>query len=287
MDAALRKRLKDLELRAVRLVSSRFLGEWASNVRGQGLEFRDLREYVVGDDVRRLDWKATARSGKPQLRRFTEDRQQTIWIAVDLSASMMGDKRALCQEIVAVLGWTAVKQNDRFGLLGFSDRLELHREPGRGSYHLWTSLEELVSFAPSSRRTDFTPLWDFLSHRAGHRSTVIILSDFWAGLDQRAIGALARRHEVLALQVLDAKEFGQVPGGLCLVEDAETGGSSWVDLSSRRMNGGLKSATEADRLRSAAQLRKAGVWYTWLSTKGDWLADLTDFFHRRTEVVGV
>ncbi len=287
MDAALRRRLKELEIHALRLVNSRFLGEWSSNVRGQGLEFRDLREYVVGDDVRSLDWKATARSGRPQLRRFSEDRQQTIWLAIDLSASMQGNKSRLAQEILAVLAWAAVKQTDRFGVIGFTDRIELYRNPARGEAQLWAALEDLLSWTPQSSATDLGPVQDFFLHRPSHRSTIIMISDFWTGLDTRRLGALAQRHDVLALQVLDPREFGQVPGGLCLVEDPETGQTAWVDLGSSHMNRRLQESTEADRQAVRLNLRRAGVWYASFSTGGDFLPPLLDFFHRRTEARGV
>jgi uncharacterized protein (DUF58 family) len=286
IDPALKRRVKDLEIRAIHLVSNRFMGEWASNMRGQGLEFRDLREYVIGDDVRRLDWKATARSGKPQLRQFTEERQQNVWFALDLSASMHGPKATLAREIVAVLGWAAVRQGDPFGLVGFTDRIEIHRPAARGEAQLWAGVDDVVGCHTQSRQTDFSPVGEFFLKKAGNRATVIIVSDFAAGLDKHLLSALAMRHEVIALQITDPREEGFLPGALALFEDSESGERGWVDLSSPRASKLLRDECAASREETRAALRKAGIWYRDFPAGQDFLPPLMEFFHRRREVIG-
>jgi len=286
IDSALRRRVKDLEVRALRLVGSRFMGEWASNMRGQGLEFRDLREYVIGDDVRRLDWKATARTSHPQMRQFTEERQQQIWLALDLSASMEGRKAALARELLAVLGWAAVKQGDPFGLVGFSDQIELSRRPARGESQLWATVEDIVRHTVTSPQTDFAPLWEFFLKRVTARSTIIVVSDFAGALDRRMLGALAKRHEVLAFRMIDPRETGLIQGGLALFEDSESGGKAWIDLSSPRAAARLRAASDSSREATRAALRSSGVWYADFSPDEDFLPPLMEFFHRRREVLG-
>lgn len=286
IDSVLRRRMKELELRALHFVSGSLLGEWASNMRGQGLEFRDLREYVIGDDVRRLDWKATARSGHPQLRRYTEDRQQNIWLALDLSASMNGAKTTLAREILAVLGWAAVKQGDRFALMGFTDRVEFYRPAACGESQLWASLEDVISHPAQSKQTDFAPVWEFFLKRLSvHRATIIIVSDFAAGLDSRMLRALAVRHEVLAFQIIDPRESGAT-SGLALYEDSETGEQSWIDVSSEKSVRALIESNDADQKRIKKELRKSGVWYASFCVGQDFLPSLMEFFHRRMEVLG-
>ena len=286
MDAATRQRLKRLEISAQRLVSGRFLGEWSSNVRGQGLDFQDLREYVPGDDVRHLDWKATARSGRPQLRRFAEDRQQSIWLAIDLSASMEGAKAELARELVAVLGWAAIKQSDRFGVIGFTDRVEIHRPPARGEAQLWASLEDILGHQTLSPKTSLSPVWDFCSRQLGHRSTIIVVSDFRAELDARALGALASRHELLAFRLLDHLDEGEIEGRLALVTDAETGARAWVDFSRRGMKEklALELAQSGDEIRR--EFRRHGAWYAEFRSGEDYLPPLMKFFHGRREAIG-
>jgi uncharacterized protein (DUF58 family) len=286
IDPALRRRVKDLEIRALHLVSGRFMGEWASNMRGQGLEFRDLREYVIGDDVRRLDWKATARSGRPQLRQFTEERQQHIWFALDLSASMDGKKTALARELLAVLGWAAVKQGDPFALMGFSDRVEFSRQPARGEAQLWASVEDVVGCERQSKQTDFAPVWEFFLKRLRARATIVIVSDFSSGLDKRMLSALAMRHEVLAFRLSDPREEGRIDGGLSMFEDSETGEMAWVDLSSSSASARLRDMSDEDRERTKRELRKAGVWHQSFAVGEDFLLPLMEFFHRRREVIG-
>jgi uncharacterized protein (DUF58 family) len=286
MDAAARQRLRKLEIGALRLVDGRFLGEWSSNVRGQGLDFQDLREYVPGDDVRHLDWKATARSGRPQLRRFAEDRQQNIWLAIDLSASMAGAKAELARELLAVLGWAAIKQSDRFGVLGFTDRVEIHRPPARGEAQLWASLEDIIGHEAASPKTSLRPVWDFCSRQLGHRSTIVVVSDFRAELSPRALGALTGRHELLAFRVADPRDEGRLAGRLALVTDGETGERSWVDFSRRGM--GRKLAEEMSRSGEELrrEFRRRGAWYAEFRADRDFLPPLMEFFHRRREAMG-
>jgi uncharacterized protein (DUF58 family) len=286
MDAALRQRLRKLEIGASRLVTGRFLGEWASNVKGQGLDFQDLREYVPGDDVRHLDWKATARSGRAQLRRFTEDRQQTIWLAIDLSASMDGAKSDMAKELLATLGWAAIKQQDRFGVLGFTDKVEILRAPARGEAQLWASLEDILTHETRSPKTSLAPVWEYFSRALTHRSTIIVVSDFWADLDSRALGPLARRHEVLAFRVHDRRERGDTPGRLARLEDSESGAAAWVDLSSKALAREMASGLMASDEELRAEFRRRGAWYASFPTDADFLPPLMAFFHRRREVIG-
>lgn len=285
IDAAIRRRVKELEIRAIHLVSGRFMGEWASNMRGQGLEFRDLREYVVGDDVRRLDWKATARSGKPQLRQFTEERQQAIWFALDLSASMEGRKSEMARQILAVLGWAAVKQGDPFGLIGFTDRVEFHRPAGRGEAHLWAAVEDVVERKTESKQTNFAPLGEFFLKRVPNRATVVVLSDFAGKIDHRMLGALALRHELLAFQIVEPREEGEAPEGLARFVDSETGEEAWIDLSSRAAQERLREEALADRNGKSAEFRRAGAWHRAFRADSDFMIPLIEFFHRRMEAI--
>lgn len=292
MDDALRRKLRKLEIGALRLVDGRFLGEWSSNVRGQGLDFQDLREYVPGDDVRHLDWKATARSGRAQLRRFSEDRQQSIWIAIDLSASMRGAKAEFARELLAALGWAAIKQSDRFGVLGFTDRVELHRPPARGEAQLWASLEDVLGHEAASPKTSLGPAWSFFSRRPTHRSTIIVLSDFRAELDSPGLGALASRHELLAFRIHDPREDGEAaagsrsPGRLALVSDGESGRRAWIDFSKRGMAAALAEESARFGRELKLECRRRGAWYAEFRADRDFLPPLIEFFHRRRESIG-
>ncbi len=291
IDAALRQRVKELEVRALKLVSHRFMGEWESNMRGQGLEFRDLREYVSGDDIRRIDWKATARSGRAQLRQFTEERQQRIWFALDRSASMEGAKERLAGEILAVLGWAAVTQGDAFGLVTFTDSIEKTILPARGEAALWAAVEAAVSDEPSSKRTGFAPLFSFFMNSVRTRSTVIILSDFadpkfWgSNFDSGAVkrlGTLALAHDVIALRLRDPVAQGRFQAGLAPVVDPETGDRIWVDLSSKKNLELLRAAEEKRSAALSLSFRKTGVRNQTFDAGADFVPPLMDLFRRRS-----
>jgi len=287
MDPELRQRLKKLEVQALRLVNSRFLGEWTSNVKGQGLDFRDLREYVPGDDVRRLDWKATARSGKAQLRQFSEDRQQTLWLALDLSASMEGSKENLARQMLAALAWAAVKQGDRFGLLGFTKTVEIHKKPARGEVQLWAALEAVLNYKKQYAQTDFQALLDFFLKQSTHRSTIIILSDFQAELDIKTLKALSARHEVIAFHLLETRFDLNKTGGLVYFYDSETSETAWVDASSRSFQEKFQEAETLRKQRLKSLFGTSAAWYKEFSAEKDFVPDLLSFFHQRREVLGV
>lgn len=285
MDPKFRRRLAGLEIHAQRLLNTPQKGDWLSTVRGQGLEFRDLREYVPGDDVRRLDWKATARSGRPQLRRYDEDRQQEIWFAFDLSASMTGPRRELALEVLALLAWAAVRKGDRFGLVGFTDRIELTRRPARGETQLWALLEDLLTEVPVSKGTDLGPLWRHFLRSGGHRSTLIVLGDFQSNPQAELLRTLTQRHDLLALQVYEVRTLA-ANLGLSPWTDSETGETSWIDLGSPLVRQALAQAEASEREALQRELRKAGAWCQALPAGAAYLPLLLEFFQRRREVLG-
>lgn len=289
MDPSLRTRLRFLEIRARHLADSRLLGEWISNIQGQGLDFRDLRDYVPGDDIRRLDWKATARTGKPHIRQFQEDRQQTVHLALDLSASMnWGLKAQRASEILALVGWAAVLQKDRFSLTGFTDRLEFTREPRRGEAQLWSALQDLMTFRPQGKKTQFSSLWNLWFSSLTHRSTCILLSDFQVEmpqLDMGALKALAAKHDLWIFHIHDPAELAS--GGLVELEDAESGARSWVDASQGSRLKKNRYLLEEERLSFASQIRKNGGWYGYFPVDQDPFALLLEFLKKRERVVHV
>lgn len=289
MDPKLRSRLKDLEIRARHLAGHRLLGEWSANIQGQGLEFRDLRDYVPGDDLRRLDWKATARTGRPQIRQFREDRHQTVQLALDLSASMEGGSKAQrAGEILAMVSWAAVLRKDRFALTGFSDRIEFFRPPSQGEAQLWSTLQDVLTLQARGRKTSFSPLLHHWMSTILHRSTCIILSDFQVEEDDLDLGhlkALAARHDLWIFHLADRRELEE--GGLCAIKDSETGDRAWVDASSGRALLRQRYLNEEARLVFSAKIRKAGAWYAHFPVDRDPFPLLLEFLHRRGRVIHV
>jgi uncharacterized protein (DUF58 family) len=199
---------------------------------------------------------------------------------------MAGAKAELARELLAVLGWAAIKQSDRFGVLGFTDQVEIHRPPARGEAQLWASLEDILAHEVRSSKTSLSPVWEFCSRYLLHRSTIIVVSDFRADLDPKALGAIASRHELLAFRVVDPRDEGEVEGRLDLVVDGETGEKAWVDFSRRGMRRKLSDETAKSGDAVRREFRRHGAWYAEFRAGREYLVPLMQFFHRRREAIG-
>lgn len=286
IDESLRKRLKSLQIKARHLADSPLAGEWTSNVLGQGLEFRDLREYVPGDDIRRLDWKATARTGRAHLRQFRQDRQKTVHLALDLSASMSyGTKAQRARELFTLLGWTAVLHRDRFALVGFTEKLEFHRPPAQGEPQLWAGLQQFFSLEPQSVKTDFGPLWTYWRHTLNHRATCIVISDFAGSWDVNSLRGLCQRHDLWVFHVSDPVEVEGSDGGLVRLRDPENGSQAWADISPQVQKGRQMAWEEARRQELEQEIRRAGGWYAHFPGDQDYFPILMDFLRKRDRII--
>ncbi len=230
-------RVRAIELRARRLVDTRFLGEYHAVFRGRGIEFDELRAYVPGDDVRALDWKAYARTGEPHIRRYREDRDLTVIFAVDISASQFTGaapqpKAALAAEIAAVLALAAIRNKDRVGLLLFAGQPERYVRPSGGSTHVLRVIREILRARPTSPGTDLGAALQYLMGVHRRRATVFLISDFLAPLDPAGLRAAARRHDLIAISVRDPVDVELPAAGIVTLADAETGATVELDTSS-------------------------------------------------------
>lgn len=228
------RRIRRIEIRARRWVDHLFLGQYHSVFRGRGLEFSEVREYQPGDDVRIIDWNVTARMGAPYVKKFVEERELTVYLVVDISASegfstAPQTKAELAAEIGALLALAAVRNNDRVGLIAFTDQVERYVAPRKGSQHVLRLIRELLYARPSRRGTDVAGALGFLSNVARRRSVAFLVSDFLAGGYEAALRVAARRHDVIAISLSDPREMGLPDAGLLELEDAETGERVVVD----------------------------------------------------------
>jgi len=235
------QRIRRIEIRARRLVDHLFLGEYHSVFRGRGLEFSEVREYQPGDDVRIIDWNVTARMGTPYVKKFVEERELTVFLVVDISASedfstAPQTKAELAAEIGALLALAAVRNNDRVGLIAFTDQVERFVAPRKGSQHVLRLIRELLylpvrqaGLRPRSRGTDIAAALGFLSRIARRRSVAFLLSDFLASDYEAALRVAARRHDVIAISLSDPREAYLPNAGLLELEDPETGQRLVVD----------------------------------------------------------
>ena len=230
------KKIRRIEIRTRRSVNDVFAGRYHSVFKGQGMEFQEVREYVPGDDIRAIDWNVTARTGSPHVKKFTEERELTVMLLVDVSASnRFGSttqlKRDLAAEIAAVLAFSAIANHDRVGLILFSDRVEKHIPPAKGPTHVLRVISEILAAKPVSPRTDLEPALRYLNRVVRRRSVAFLVSDFIAPPCEHLLRVTARRHDLVSLVVGDKRESALPPAGLVDFEDAETGRRVIVDTS--------------------------------------------------------
>lgn len=246
--------VRRIEIRTRRLVDEVFSGEYHSVFKGMGMEFREVREYVAGDDVRTIDWNVTARTGDPFVKLFEEERELTVMLVVDMSRSgWFGSgertKVEVAAELCGVLAFSAIANKDKVGLLLFSDRTEKFIPPAKGKSHVLRCIRELLTFEPEGRGTDLNDPLRLLGSVLKRKATVFLVSDFWVGDFSTSLSVLGRRHDVVAVRVRDPRETSLPKVGLVKWVDAETGQVALIDTSSdataRRLAGRAASHDRA------------------------------------------
>ena len=279
------KQVKGIELRTRGLVGSLFAGEYRSVFRGQGMEFAEVRAYQHGDDFRAIDWNVSARLASPYVKTFTEERELTLLLVVDQSASTrVGTpvtKAARSVEVAAVLALAGAREQDRVGALLFSDRVEHVVRPAKGRRHALRLIRDLLAFESTRRGTNLLQAIHFASRVLAHRGVVVVLSDFLAEGWERALRELAVRHEVIAVTVDDPREDDPPAGGWVELEDAETGRRALVNTGSAAALRRWRAAAQARRAQRAERLLGAGVEHIALTVATDYGIVLRRAFARR------
>jgi uncharacterized protein (DUF58 family) len=232
------KKVRRLEITTRGLVNDVFSGEYHSVFKGRGIEFSEVREYNVGDDIRTIDWNVTARHGHPYVKVFEEERELTVMLLVDASSSgefgtFQQLKGEIAVEICAMLAFSAIKNNDKVGLIIFTDRVEKFVPPRKGKQHVLRVLRELLYFKPQNRRTDIGLALEYLSRVIRRRSVVFLVSDFLSSDFQRPLRIANKKHDIVAVHIVDPREMELPSVGYIAVEDAETGEQILLDTSSR------------------------------------------------------
>jgi uncharacterized protein (DUF58 family) len=288
LDAELLARIRRIELRTRRLVNTSFAGAYHSVFKGRGVAFESVRPYQPGDDVRDIDWNVTARAGEPYIKSYAEERELTVVIALDTSASCLfgtagRSKRDLAAELGAVLALSAISNNDKVGLLIFSDRIEQFIAPRKGRNHGLRLIRDLLAVRPSSRGTDLALALRTLSGLLRQRAIIFLLSDFLAAAQQYAKDLMiaGRRHDVVAVLLSDPLEVVWPSAGLVALADAETGERRWIDSSSERWRRAFEAQAERFRQSRDAALISAGVDSLEIPPDGDYARALLQFFRRR------
>jgi uncharacterized protein (DUF58 family) len=280
------KKIRQIQIYTSRAVNTSFAGQYESVFKGRGMQFDEVREYTPGDDIRTIDWNVTARTGRPYIKRFVEEREMTVIFAVDLSAS--GDfgtinkaKNELAAEFCAVMAFAAAKNNDKVGLLIFADEIELYIPPKKGMGHMLRLIRELLYYKMPKRKTDINQALDYLARVVRKRATVFLVSDFIETDFKKPLSLLNKRHDVIAVSVRDRAETALPSVGLIEFTDAETGETILVDTSSRQFRNKY-SATCAQRFGELQNmLRTTNVDCISINTDKSYIQDLVRFFHMR------
>lgn len=280
------RRVRHLEIRSRRMVQNLLLGQYHSVFRGRGIEFNEVREYLPGDDIRIIDWNVTARMGMPYVKKFVEERELTVYLVVDVSASQgfttaPQTKRDLAAEIGALLALSAVSNNDKVGLIAFSRDIEKFVPASKGLRHVLRILREILYLRPGQRGTDIAAAAGFLSRVAKRRSVVFLISDFLDQGYETALRLAARRHEIVAITIGDPREEELPPVGIVEMVDSETGERIVLDTSSRATRHLYASLMAQERERRSRFLRSIDVDEVRVSTHGSYIMPLVAFFKAR------
>jgi uncharacterized protein (DUF58 family) len=280
------KKIRRIELRTRRLVNSMFAGQYHSVFKGRGMNFEEVREYAPGDEIRSIDWNVTARMNAPYIKKYTEERELTVMLLVDVSASgIFGSvelsKRELAAEVASILAFSAINNNDKVGLILFTDRIELFIPPKKGRLHTLRLIREMLYFEPEGRGTDLAGALDYLNLVVSRRSVVFMISDFLAPDFTKALTVSSKRHDLVAMPVIDKGESELPNVGIITLEDAETGEQIDVNTSSKAVRRALREIND-DRLSDLEYLlRSRRVDIVRLTTTEDYLISLRNFFEQR------
>ena len=280
------RQVKLLELRTRGLVNSLFTGEYRSVFKGQGMEVAEVREYQSGDEVRSIDWNVTARMQRPYVKRYIEERELTVMLAVDVSGSeRFGTRRRfkseVASELAAVLTMSAIRNNDRVGALLFTDRIEHVVPPRKGRRHALRLIRDILAFEPAGRETDIGGATEYLSKMLAHKAIIFLVSDFLGNNIERPLKLLAQRHDVVAVTVEDPSERVLPDIGLVRLVDPETGRSLDVDTSDPAVRAQFESSVSGEADRRKHLLRRLAIDEIPIGTERGIMEPLLRFFRSR------
>lgn len=280
------RQVKLVELKTRGLVNAVFTGEYRSVFKGQGMEFAEVREYLPGDEVRSIDWNVTARMGRPFIKRYVEERELTVMLALDVSGSerfgtVRRFKSELATEFAALIAMSAVRNNDRVGLLFFTESVEYVVPPRKGKRHVLRLLRDLLAFEPYASGTNFGPAMEYMQRTLHQHTIVFVISDFQAAAIDRPLSSLAQRHDVVAVTVSDPSERKLPDIGVARLVDPESGSILEVDTSDPAVRAAYEQQVAAESLATRGLLRRLGVDEIALTTAGGVIDPLLRFFRAR------
>ena len=281
------KKVRKIEIKTRGLSKNIFAGEYHTAFKGRGMTFSEVREYQYGDDIRNIDWNVTARFNRPYIKVFEEEREMTMMLLVDLSGSgefgtQVQLKRELMTEVAATLAFSAIQNNDKIGVILFTDRIEKFIPPQKGKKHVLYIIRELLGFEPQRRKTNIGGALQYFTNVIKKRCTAFLISDFMDHDYEKAMIIANRKHDMVALHIFDKRETELPSIGLLKVKDSETGGDMWVDTSDKR----LRKAFEEHWLKRQEEIKqvfnKSGVDSVSIATDEDYVKALLKLFSYRS-----
>ena len=280
------KKVRKIEIKTKGLSSQVFSGEYHSAFKGRGMAFSEVREYMPGDEIRTIDWNVTARFNRPYVKVFEEERELTVMLIVDISASeSFGTKERLKREIIAelcaVLAFSATQNNDKIGLTLFTNQIELYVPPKKGKKHILRIIRELIEFEPKEKKTDIKEAIRYFTNMVKKRSIAFIVSDFIDNDFEDALKVANKKHDIVALKIEDEIE-NEIPNvGLIQLKDNETGQTKWINTSSKKTRTKYKANAIKRNRELKETFRKAGVDYTTITTNQPYIIPLMNLFKQR------
>ena len=280
------KQVRQIEIRTKGLVNHLFSGEYHSVFKGRGMEFSEVREYQFGDDIRNIDWNVTARFGHPFVKVFEEERELTVLLMVDLSGSLMfgstsKTKRRVAAELSAILAFSALKNNDKVGLILFTDKIEKFVPPRKGNKHVLRIIRDVLSYEPEGNATDIRGALEFMNGAIKKRSIVFLLSDFMDEGYQKILRVVGKKHDFIGV-ILDDRRENELPDvGLIKIADAETRQERWIDTNSKRVKTIMKKTREEAINRRNSMFLTSGLDRINVQAGTDYIKPLVQFFRVR------
>ena len=290
MSKEILKKVRQIEIRTKNVVNDFFGGDYHSNFKGRGMTFSEVREYVPGDDVRSIDWNVTARTGKPHIKIFEEERELSVLILIDVSSSgVFGSKKDLKidlgVEIAAMLSFSAIKNNDKVGLALFSDKIEKYIPPKKGKKHVLRLITDIVNhdFENSNKRTSIKTAIDFANKISKRKSVIFLISDFIDDNFWNELKFLNFKHDVVGLQIYDSYERNFPNVGLINIHDSETGENTWIDTTSKKNRDKFQKNSDEKLDKFSMKCKNIGFDLLQINTDVDYIKFLMQFFRSRAK----
>jgi uncharacterized protein (DUF58 family) len=280
------KKVRKIEIKTRGLSKNIFAGEYHSAFKGRGMAFSEVRDYQYGDDIRNIDWNVTARFNHPFIKVYEEERELTVMLLVDVSGSRnFGTrtqlKKNMITEISAVLSFSAIQNNDKIGMIMFTDRIEKFIPPKKGRQHILRIIRELINYEPVSQQTNITEVLRYFTNVIKKRSTAFIISDFFDDNYEDALKIAGKKHDIIALNIYDIREQELPPVGLIRVKDAETGKSLWIDSDSKKTRDHYNRWWQSHQMKMEDTFKRYGIDSVRIRTDEDYVRPLMGLFKHR------